>query len=79
MVSQGAYEFYLTNDQVFYGPRSLVFLEADNRKWTTMSAFEWVFPEPVLASAHPFPSPYSLLFGKWDITGEKSAKKKRDM
>ena len=31
--------------QVFYGPRSLVFPEADNRKWTTMAVFEYVsFP-----------------------------------
>nr|AFO85449.1 acetylglutamate kinase [Lentinula edodes] len=27
-------------DEVFYGPRSLVFPEADNRKWTTMAVFE---------------------------------------
>lgn len=26
--------------QVFYGPRSLVFPESDNRKWTIMAAFE---------------------------------------
>jgi ornithine carbamoyltransferase len=26
--------------EVFYGPRSLVFPEADNRKWTIMAAFE---------------------------------------
>ncbi|KAH7886649.1 Aspartate/ornithine carbamoyltransferase [Phlebopus sp. FC_14] len=41
------------DDEVFYGPRSLVFPEADNRKWTIMAAFD-------------------LLFGKWDLTGEKS-------
>jgi ornithine carbamoyltransferase len=28
------------NDEVFYGPRSLVFPEADNRKWTIMALFE---------------------------------------
>jgi Aspartate/ornithine carbamoyltransferase, Asp/Orn binding domain len=28
--------------QVFYGPRSLVFPEADNRKWTIMAIFEFV-------------------------------------
>jgi ornithine carbamoyltransferase len=28
------------NHQVFYGPRSLVFPESDNRKWTIMAAFE---------------------------------------
>ena len=30
------------DDQVFYGPRSLVFPEAENRKWTTMAIFEYV-------------------------------------
>ncbi|ESK89399.1 ornithine carbamoyltransferase [Moniliophthora roreri MCA 2997] len=28
------------DDEVFYGPRSLVFPEADNRKWTTMAVFD---------------------------------------
>ena len=28
------------DDEVFYGPRSLVFPEAENRKWTTMAVFE---------------------------------------
>ena len=28
--------------QVFYGPRSLVFPESDNRKWTIMAMFEYV-------------------------------------
>lgn len=28
--------------EVFYGPRSLVFPEADNRKWTIMAMFECV-------------------------------------
>lgn len=28
------------NDEVFYGPRSLVFPEAENRKWTIMAVFE---------------------------------------
>jgi len=28
------------DDEVFYGPRSLVFPEADNRKWTTMATFD---------------------------------------
>ncbi|KAH7908693.1 Aspartate/ornithine carbamoyltransferase [Hygrophoropsis aurantiaca] len=41
------------DEEVFYGPRSLAFPEADNRKWTIMAAFD-------------------LLFGKWDITGEKT-------
>ncbi|KAJ7241915.1 ornithine carbamoyltransferase 1 [Mycena haematopus] len=30
------------DDDVFYGPRSLVFPEADNRKWTTMAVFDTV-------------------------------------
>ena len=30
----------LRNHQVFYGPRSLVFPESDNRKWTIMALFE---------------------------------------
>lgn len=29
--------------EVFYGPRSLVFPEADNRKWTIMAMFECVY------------------------------------
>ena len=28
--------------QVFFGPRSLVYQEADNRKWTIMALFEYV-------------------------------------
>ena len=28
------------DDEVFYGPRSLVFPEAENRKWTTAACFE---------------------------------------
>ena len=28
------------NDEVFYGDRSLVFPEAENRKWTILSVFE---------------------------------------
>ncbi|KAJ6490308.1 Aspartate/ornithine carbamoyltransferase [Mycena vitilis] len=30
------------DDEVFYGPRSLVFPEADNRKWTTMAVFDTI-------------------------------------
>lgn len=33
-------------NQVFYGPRSLVFPEADNRKWTIMALFEYVATLP---------------------------------
>ncbi|WFD20166.1 ornithine carbamoyltransferase [Malassezia caprae] len=31
------------SDEVFYGPRSLVFPEAENRKWTIMACFDWLF------------------------------------
>ncbi|KAH9942605.1 ornithine carbamoyltransferase [Amylocystis lapponica] len=31
------------DDEVFYGPRSLVFEEADNRKWTIMAVFDLLF------------------------------------
>ncbi|KAI9605895.1 hypothetical protein H4Q26_004265 [Puccinia striiformis f. sp. tritici PST-130] len=31
------------NDEVFYGPRSLVFSEAENRRWTILSVFQAYF------------------------------------
>ncbi|KAH9895789.1 mitochondrial ornithine carbamoyltransferase [Cubamyces lactineus] len=31
------------DDEVFYGPRSLVFEESDNRKWTIMAMFDLLF------------------------------------
>ncbi|KAF8868118.1 ornithine carbamoyltransferase [Infundibulicybe gibba] len=31
------------DDEVFYGPRSLAFPEADNRKWTIMAIFDLLF------------------------------------
>jgi len=31
------------DDEVFYGPRSLVFPEADNRKWTIMALFDLMY------------------------------------
>jgi len=31
------------DSQVFYGPRSIVFPEAENRKWTIMACFEYVY------------------------------------
>ncbi|KAI0776850.1 mitochondrial ornithine carbamoyltransferase [Trametes elegans] len=31
------------DDEVFYGPRSLVFAESDNRKWTIMAMFDLLF------------------------------------
>ncbi|KAF9819263.1 hypothetical protein IEO21_02302 [Rhodonia placenta] len=31
------------DDEVFYGPRSLVFEESDNRKWTIMALFDLLF------------------------------------
>lgn len=36
------------DDEVFYGPRSLVFPEAENRKWTIMACFEYVLAPPPL-------------------------------
>jgi ornithine carbamoyltransferase len=33
------------DDDVFYGKRSVVFPEAENRKWTIMACFEWVKAE----------------------------------
>src|ERR1700676_1484374 len=38
--------------QVFYGHRSLVFPEADNRKWTIMAAFESVLCRDTLSLAY---------------------------
>jgi len=34
------------DDEVFYGKRSLVFPQAENRKWTTMSVFSHFFATP---------------------------------
>ncbi|KAG8917904.1 ornithine carbamoyltransferase, partial [Tulasnella sp. 417] len=31
------------DDEVFHGPRSLVFPEAENRKWTIMAMFDQLF------------------------------------
>ncbi|KZV71735.1 ornithine carbamoyltransferase [Peniophora sp. CONT] len=31
------------DDKVFYGPRSLAFQEADNRRWTTLAVFDLLF------------------------------------
>jgi ornithine carbamoyltransferase len=31
------------DDEVFYGPRSAVFQEAENRKWTALAAFDAVY------------------------------------
>jgi hypothetical protein len=63
--------------EVFYGPRSLVFPEADNRKWTIMAVFECVIclllrRPPVLIV------PSSLLFGKWDLSGGGKRRKGKD-
>ncbi|KAH9477893.1 Ornithine carbamoyltransferase, mitochondrial [Psilocybe cubensis] len=41
------------NDEVFYGPRSLVFQEADNRKWTTMALFDLLFGQWSLGPEDP--------------------------
>ncbi|KAG9312598.1 Aspartate/ornithine carbamoyltransferase [Chiua virens] len=40
------------DDEVFYGPRSLVFPEADNRKWTIMAAFDLLFGKWDLTGEH---------------------------
>jgi len=40
------------DDEVFYGPRSLVFPEADNRKWTTMAIFDLLFGKWELSEAN---------------------------
>ena len=50
--------------QVFYGPRSLVFPEADNRKWTIMALFEYVTISGHLADTDLAPS---MIFGHWQI------------
>ena len=41
-VSEPVTHLSFNSIQVFYGPRSLVFPEADNRKWTIMALFEYV-------------------------------------
>jgi hypothetical protein len=38
--SENPSELIFDGVQVFYGPRSHVFDEADNRKWTIMALFE---------------------------------------
>jgi hypothetical protein len=60
--------------EVFYGPRSLVFPEADNRKWTIMAMFEYV-TRSSLRRQLVLIMPSSLLFGKWDLSGGESAGK----
>jgi len=50
--------FYFT--QVFYGPRSLAFPEADNRKWTIMALFDHVYFLPSQSRQITFLAP--LLF-----------------
>ncbi|KAF7301897.1 Ornighine carbamoyltransferase [Mycena indigotica] len=58
------------DDEVFYGPRSLVFPEADNRKWTIMSVFEYVHFSVIFSrSQDVFPS--SIVIGKWDMDGNR--------
>ena len=63
--------------EVFYGPRSLVFPEADNRKWTIMAIFECV-TRTSLHRQLVLIIPSSLLFGKWDLTGEGKRRKVRN-
>jgi len=40
------------DDEVFYGPRSLVFDESDNRKWTIMAMFDLLFGKWDLSAAN---------------------------
>jgi len=45
------------DDEVFYGPRSLAFEEADNRKWTIMALFDllfgkWTLDRPASQTGH---------------------------
>lgn len=40
------------DDEVFYGPRSLVFAESDNRKWTIMALFDLLFGRWALSRAN---------------------------
>lgn len=63
--------------EVFYGPRSLVFPEADNRKWTIMAVFESVI-YLLLRQSPVFIIPSSLLFGKWDFSGGGKRRKGQD-
>ncbi|KIJ95629.1 hypothetical protein K443DRAFT_682894 [Laccaria amethystina LaAM-08-1] len=41
------------DDEVFYGPRSLVYEEADNRKWTIMALFDMLFGKWNLLEEQP--------------------------
>ncbi|KAH8100267.1 ornithine carbamoyltransferase 1 [Cristinia sonorae] len=45
------------DDEVFYGPRSLVFPEADNRKWTIMAAFDSLFGKWDIGTTYQTPLP----------------------
>ena len=51
--------------EVFYGPRSLVFPESDNRKWTIIAMFEYVRPVFPMNTCADLGGRNSLLFGKW--------------
>lgn len=48
------------DDEVFYGPRSLVFPEADNRKWTIMALFEYIFSPSLFTSTNAGLSQFAL-------------------
>jgi hypothetical protein len=61
--------------QVFYGPRSLVFPEADNRKWTIMSVFECV---PFSSRRVQTLTLSSTVIGKWDLDGDRWTKEKAE-
>lgn len=53
--------------QVFYGPRSLVFRESNNRKWTIMALFECVLLSRIRVYERLISRCRSLLFGHWSI------------
>ena len=61
---------------MFYGPRSLVFPESDNRKWTIMAMFEYVCPVFPINTCADLGGRNSLLFVKWSslVRDEKEVK-----
>ena len=64
--------------EVFYGPRSLVFLESDNRKWTIMAMFEYVPPVFPMNTCADLGGQNSLLFGKWSSLARDEKEVKAD-
>ena len=64
--------------EVFYGPRSLVFPESDNRKWTIMATFEYVCPVFPMNTCADLGEQNSLLFGKWSSLARDGKEVKAD-